>query len=453
MHETDRHSETILDEHIYDEVKEAASFEAYEYLSGAPSAREEQKKLFITGENTNPTLDYPDLDLDQILLRENNLLSLKQNLLDKENNELIKRVYRWKLNEKIAEARLLKAAAYGDMRRFQRYSAFVYGKPSKEIFNYSVNILKSAAKDALSTENQSLAVAAQNLLSNLPSVPEVTAYELPSEETMGQAHAQTVNELGDLIDLGTSSGKLDSEQIHTAFSNALEKLDAEGWEVVIDDKTSKSAISVNQEKQRVQIPAERTASSAKVEALIVHELGTHVSRRINGERSRLKLLGIGLDRYERGEEGIATMREQALKNKVEEFSGLESHLAICLAMGLDGQPRDFRQVFQIMRSYYLFSNLQKGKSPEDAEAKADTSAWNRTVRTFRGTDCKTPGICFTKDIAYREGNVQVWDIVKDKPDEMMRFNVGKYDPSNDRHLIILEQLGITDKDLQDLESE
>lgn len=35
---------------------------------------------------------------------------------------------------------------------------------------------------------------------------------------------------------------------------------------------------------------------------------------------------------------------------------------------------------------------------------------------------------------------------------MARFNIGKYDPANDRHIWILEQLNITDKDLLELEN-
>lgn len=34
---------------------------------------------------------------------------------------------------------------------------------------------------------------------------------------------------------------------------------------------------------------------------------------------------------------------------------------------------------------------------------------------------------------------------------MTRFNIGKYDPSNPRHLWVLEQLNITEQDLQELE--
>jgi hypothetical protein len=145
------------------------------------------------------------------------------------------------------------------------------------------------------------------------------------------------------------------------------------------------------------------------------------------------------------------MREQALISEVKDFRGIDGQLAVGLCLGIDGQPRDFRQVYDILEKYYLFRNLVSKKTLEEAENKAQTSAWNRTVRIFRGSDCKTPGVCLTKDTIYRDGNIGVWDVIGKNPDEMLRFNVGKYDPSNSRHLWILEQLGITDQDLADLE--
>jgi hypothetical protein len=86
-----------------------------------------------------------------------------------------------------------------------------------------------------------------------------------------------------------------------------------------------------------------------------------------------------------------------------------------------------------------------------AQKKATNSAWSVTVRAFRGTDSKTPGACFTKDIIYREGNIAIWETLHKNLPEMQRWNVGKYDPSNPRHLWVLDQLGITDADLKNLD--
>ena len=91
--------------------------------------------------------------------------------------------------------------------------------------------------------------------------------------------------------------------------------------------------------------------------------------------------------------------------------------------------------------------LLSGMDPAAASGKADTLAYNRSVRVFRGTDGKTPGVCFTKDMIYREGNIDIWNLVGEDPDAAMQFSVGKYDPSNPEHLALLSRLGITDTDL------
>ena len=65
----------------------------------------------------------------------------------------------------------------------------------------------------------------------------------------------------------------------------------------------------------------------------------------------------------------------------------------------------------------------------------------------------TRGVCCTKDIVYREGNIGVWDVLGKNPQELVRLSVGKYDPANSRHVYMLEALGITDQDIADLNDE
>ena len=42
----------------------------------------------------------------------------------------------------------------------------------------------------------------------------------------------------------------------------------------------------------------------------------------------------------------------------------------------------------------------------------------------------------------------MWQVIRENPDEMLRFSVGKYDPANPRHIWILDTLGITEEDLK-----
>ena len=123
-----------LDKEWYRRFVEEGSFQAYEYLDGDKAFRDEEKRKFLAGETENPTLDYPKIDREQLGAREEALLSLKKDVLARESDPTVKQVYRWRINEKLAEVRLLRATADGDMERFARYSKFVYGEPSKEIF-------------------------------------------------------------------------------------------------------------------------------------------------------------------------------------------------------------------------------------------------------------------------------------------------------------------------------
>lgn len=208
----------------------------------------------------------------------------------------------------------------------------------------------------------------------------------------------------------------------------------------------KASVSVDHENKCIHIPKLRTISSEKLEVLLVHEVGSHLLRRLSGEKSTLLLLSLGLDRYEAAEEGIATLLEQALlQEELKEFSGGPKDLAISLAEGLDGTPRDFREIFNIMEKYYYFAQLiNTNQNTEEVKNSSQDLAWNRAVRTFRGTTCKQKGICFTKDLIYKQGNIKIWDLISRKPGEIKNFFLGKYDPTNPEHITILSNLGIID---------
>lgn len=447
-----------FDQAWYERFEQIGKFQAYEYLDGSGKYRQEERKKFESGEIENPTLDYPQLNPDDLQQKEEALRDLKQTILtgqpagaaNPEKMAVVKQVYRWRLNEKIAEVGLLKAAAEGDAKRFRRYSQFIYGRPSPEVFAYTVHSLRSALTEHLTSDNSDLQQAAQELAAALPqNLAEPHVRSLPSEETISSSREKTLAELGYLINVPEGQGEVDAPVIHQAFQSALESLRSEGWKVVTNP--NKENISVNQEQREVHVPQDRRMNPAELKGLILHEIGTHVARREHGERTRLRLLGLGLDRYESGEEGVATMRQQATEEKFEDFAGLEPHLAISLAHGLDGNPRDFRQVYEVIRKYHLVKELAAGTDAPLAQQKAAIKAWNRCVRTFRGTDCQTPGAAFTKDIIYREGNMAVWELIRTNPNEMKRFNIGKYDPTNPRHIWILTELGITEDDLSSLE--
>lgn len=428
--------------------------EDIELFKGDPVFREQQKQMFLNGEIENPGLDYPKIDDKKLTEEEQGLLALKTEILESETNEVLKQTYRWKINELIAKLRMLRATSIDDMRRFKKYSEFVYGKPNEQIFYYTINQAREKAKKNLTSDNADLSAVAKDLDQLLPDYSsENLGIKKPSDETFQAVKAVTEKEFEELkIKLPEQADGFSAEEIKMVFTQALEAIGATpGWKVELDD--SSTAINVSQEQETVRIPQERKVVEQKLKQLIMHEIKRHVERRINGEKSRLSLLGLGLDRYISGEEGVAKTAEQIFEKEFGDFAGFDGHLAIGLATGVDGKQRDFRSVFEILKKLYTMNQLEKGKSLEEAIRLANNSAWNNTLRVFRGSDASTPGACYTKDIAYREGNIGVWRVVTENPGEMYKFTLGKYDPVNPRHLWILSQLGILESDLEDKLSE
>ncbi len=86
---------------------------------------------------------------------------------------MVKQVYVWKLNEKIAETRLLLAAARGNMRAFDRYSRFVYGTPKPEIAQLSFNEAQQTVERGMNSEDARIQALAQELRADLPPTKEV----------------------------------------------------------------------------------------------------------------------------------------------------------------------------------------------------------------------------------------------------------------------------------------
>jgi len=424
-----------FDDLWYKRFKSVGAFMDFEYLSGDKNRRDDQKQNFLSGETENPILDYPDLENFDFDQKEQRLLLLKKDILEQEKNYFAKESYRLRINEQLAVLRMLKAAYAGDDRRFSRYSKFIYGAPSEEIYQHTIYQTKEVIDQKIFDADPDISAAARRLNAEL------------FEDLKDNENAIDPMELG-LPEIKTFENErvYSAEEIKMAFEEYLQKYQIKGWNVVVEKDGKITSLNVSQQRRTINIPATRKLKHSDLLALMEHEVGTHVVQREKGERSKLKLLGLGLDRSLKGEEGIATYKEQRVKG-AKSFRGLDYHLAISLALGVDGKKRDFRKVFEILKDFY-FIRSKKEKPAALESAKSD--AWNDCVRIFRGTTCKTPGACLSRDMVYREGNIGIWRLLKDNPTEEMTFSVGKFDPTNPRHISVLEHLAITDSDLEDL---
>jgi uncharacterized protein (TIGR02421 family) len=131
------------------------------------------------------------------------------------------------------------------------------------------------------------------------------------------------------------------------------------------------------------IPAKTRISRKRAEALIQHEIGTHVVTYYNGKNQPLKLLSSGISGYEELQEGIAVLAEYL-------SGGLSRSRLKVLAgrvMAVDSliNHQDFVTTFDMLTGQYHFK-------PEEA--------FFMTTRVYRGGG-------FTKDAIYLRGFLSV----------------------------------------------
>lgn len=450
-------SEPKLDSVWFDKYTGAISTKGVESQNAEKKTQaKEDKEKFLAGEIDTPLIDTREINLEKLAEKETTLLALKKEIESNEPRDAIRYAYRWRINERIAKLRITRATATGDMRRYARYTDFVFGKPDKEIFDDALFAVHEIVMRHLHSEDPEEAAAAEHLYQSLEleKVGAARPIEPPKPEVFEQVKDKTKKDYEAYKVTPPEEESLKSSALAEMFGQALATMNAEGFTVKIDEKTTRAGLKIDQEKREVNVPAKFVTTLNRAKELLNHELN-HVKRRLEGERSSLMLLANGLDRYDQGEEGLGTLQEEAFHDGFKDFSRLDYFLASSLAYGSDGNPRNFRQLFEILKSYYTLFFIEDGTAPEKIPAKATKRAWSRSVNVFKGTDMKTPGACHTRGMIYRTGNIAVWDLISKDGREMTKFtlgeyNKGKYDPTNKRHLWILTQLGISDEDLAEI---
>lgn len=127
----------------------------------------------------------------------------------------------------------------------------------------------------------------------------------------------------------------------------------------------------------------------RLQQVIAHEIYGHALRAEFGNKR------VSADE----EEGLAVVMEQLILQNFY-YKRVLRYVALCLAWGVDGTPRDFKDTYAVLRP---IAEIICG-DPEDAQ----TIAFRECVRAFRGGNPAVPGAILTKDKVYLEGNLAVW---------------------------------------------
>lgn len=161
---------------------------------------------------------------------------------------------------------------------------------------------------------------------------------------------------------------------------------------IIEDSVADMQVT---KRGKVLIRKQATFSKARLEALLVHEIGTHVFRFENGKRQEFRLFARGTSGYLETEEGLAIYNQNQLGINLGEKYLTPALLVVAVYMAM---KMGFRELFEFLQQTYDLS---------------DDLAWKICVKAKRGTgDQAKPG-AFTKDIAYFKGEREVTKFIKD----------------------------------------
>ncbi len=155
----------------------------------------------------------------------------------------------------------------------------------------------------------------------------------------------------------------------------------------IEIRDSVTDLMVN--KGVLSIPSKARIPVSRANALVQHEVGTHVLTYYNGKNQPLQLLCSGIPGYEELQEGIAVLAEYLTSGLT--VSRIQLLAARVIAVDSMTREQDFVKTFELLTDEFRFS-------PE--------RAFHITTRVYRGGG-------FAKDAVYLKGLIQVIRYLKE----------------------------------------
>lgn len=386
---------------------------------------QQEKTAFLKGEVHNPHLMYQIKSGDDLENKATGLIELAQEIADDiQLPPALKMLYSQKIADEVARIRLYQATHQGSDEQFFSAAQKLYGSIDALWWHEILAHLPLAVQKLIPVQG-------------IPNPLLVKTVDRALKRSVADHVLTFYPYLHEIVKWKHTT--VDAALIYQATQEFLYSLGIDDWKVQITE-SSATAIAVNSKNRIVNIPHTRSMSINKLQTILAHEIGTHVMRYVNGKKSSLQLLASGLSQYLPAEEGLATMCAQSLsKYKWKSFAGQDKYFAIGLAIGIDGHPRDFRAVFEIMTIYYF--SLSKAKDAS-AQQKARERAWNTCVRIFRGTHGQDKGICYLKDLVYYQGNRLMWELVSTQPETFPQLFLGKFSPFESDQVRCLQELGL-----------
>lgn len=183
-----------------------------------------------------------------------------------------------------------------------------------------------------------------------------------------------------------------SAQIVEILNKMLEfaGLAKEGWHAATFTRTN--LVSVAKSRKRLSVaPHTVKLSKSRLIGLIIHEVYIHALWLEQGIHS--------VDAA--NEEGTGMLVEQ-LSLHVFHPLRFYRYLAICFAAGLDGKPRDARQVYE------LLCMIRSALKPREDTMTSRYFVAKELVRVYRNLPTNLAGLVYIRDKIYVENNAKLW---------------------------------------------
>jgi len=435
------------------EAAHSSSQEVYKQLELTPAKKAAAHEAWANGQDADLTAGI--VDEQELLDRQAKLKAWKQELIaDESVDPDVKQLYRWRVNEDIANVNMLIASSRGDMRSFHRWNEFIYGKPDEDIYRGALDWVAHDADQLLISPDQHPAIieAASKVLSLIGDkrgYRELLAPEPETFERVREDHLRANGYYGLLLaGVEIPEGKIKKEVGDPILKHIIKYNLQSDYGLADAPGTSwgvSHSKSVVERPVTYDMPAKRFVGLA-----IGHEIGSHELERVNGLRGPMELASVGFDRYEITNEGRAVIREAVQYETFDEFGKLvrfrdilRRHIAISYASGLgEDAPKASSEVYALMQAIDIM--YQTKLTPDDSEATAEKARQKTTDlldRVLKGTDGK--GGAYLKDEVYLEGFVADWLVAALKgPEAIFQGDLGKYGLNNLRHIIPLQRFGL-----------
>lgn len=206
------------------------------------------------------------------------------------------------------------------------------------------------------------------------------------------------------------------------------------WRAII--KTGAPNIFIDYDQKAIVVPADRQYAKQHIKGLIIHEVGVHVKRSVNGLSSAERLSGYGLAGYGPAEEALGVLLETASK-KTSNYDYSFISLALIENSERIKNPT-FRDAFTMANSLILCL-----ENPHEALLVAKNYAYKRQAfsRAIRIMRLGTGEVAERSTTKYWRGLLQIteyFDQIELDTSSIDIIMLGKYDINNLEQLKLLK---------------